>query len=242
MPRTPSPPKKRLVKPKVDVAAAAMPRAPQRIQGRLRFDLLVDTTDRLIGERGAGDLSLYDIAEAAGVPAASVYHFFPSTAAAVVAVAQRYLQIFEAIIGSNLEHADLASWRDIFRIIGERARVFYNSHEVARRLFLGSEYSWQVRMTDVQSNENYARILARTYEKHFFIPDPDYLCSKIEIAIGLSDSVWSLSCVRHNDITDAYAVEAELAYHAYLIRYIAELAPKRVAPFIAPDVTASEGG
>ncbi|WP_176598256.1 MULTISPECIES: TetR/AcrR family transcriptional regulator [Sphingobium] len=241
MSQTP-PSSKKTKKPKETAANATIPRAPQRVQGRLRFELLVDTTDRLISERGAGDLSLYDIAEAAGVPAASVYHFFPSMAAAVVAVAQRYLQIFEEIIASDLDHAELVNWRDIFRIIGERARQFYNGHEVVRRLFLGSEYSWQVRMADIQGNESYARILARTYERHFHIADPDFLCPKIEIAIGLSDSVWSLSCLRHNIITDDYAVEAERAYHSYLTRYIAELAPKRTAPMVSlPSERAAAG-
>lgn len=232
MPATPSRPKKAKAR-KTTSANLATPRNPQRAPGRERFNLLVDTADRLIGERGAGELSVYDIAETAGIPAASVYHFFPSTAAAVVAVAQRYLQIFEAIVTSRFDHAELVSWHDIFRIISKRVVIFYNTHEVARRLFLGSEYSWHVRTADIQGNEGYARLLTETYRRHFQIADADFLVPKIEIAIGLSDSVWSLSCFRHNLIIPDYAVEADRAYHSYLTQYFAELAPKRTEPLLS---------
>ena len=208
-------------------AAAATPRLPQRASGRARFELLVDATDRLLSERDAGSISLYDIADVAAVPAASVYHFFPSPAAAFVALAQRYIAIFHDIVAEPLEHASLTGWQDVFHIKGNQARQFFNEHGVARKLFLGSEYSWQVRQADKESNRDLAQGIAGLYEKHFEIAGAGNLVRQIEIGFGISDTVWSLSCQRHDVITDFYAQEAARAFDAYLGLYLPAILPRR---------------
>jgi len=211
----------------------ATPRLPQRESGRARFELLVDAIDRLLGERDAGSISLYDIAEVAAVPAASVYHFFPSTAAAFVALAQRYIAIFHDIVAEPLDHATLTRWQDVFHIKGEQARRFHNEHDVARKLFLGSEYSWQVRQADKESNRGLARIMAAFYRKHFEVFGARDLVEQIEIGFGISDTVWSLSYERHDLITDFYAEESARAYDAYLGLYFPPLLARRDTPL--PD-------
>lgn len=217
-------------------AATATPRLPRRASGRARFELLVDATDRLLGERDAGDVSLYDIAAIAGVPTASVYHFFPSTAAAFVALAQRYLAHFREIVAAPLDHAALTGWQDIFHIKGAQARAFYNQHVIACKLFLGSEYSWHVRLADIEGNREFGQIVAAACRKHFELPGDSGLVEEIEIAIGISDSIWSLSYQRHGFITDYYARESVRAYNAYIGLYLPTYLPRREQPL--PDAAA----
>jgi AcrR family transcriptional regulator len=212
---------------------AMMPRLPQRAAGRLRYEKLLDATDQLLSERDAGDISLYDIANRAKVPSASVYHFLPSMTAALVGLAQRYLERLNGMLDEPLDHATLKGWQDVAAIKAEAGRQFYESHIVAKKLFLGSDYSWQVRQQEAVVNRRSAVYVARDYHRHFVIPGIESLVGKIEIAIGLMDATWSMSYIRHGCVTDDYAEEANRAYIGYMRSYIAEHAEKRPEPL--PD-------
>ncbi|PZQ94437.1 MAG: hypothetical protein DI533_22260 [Cereibacter sphaeroides] len=221
-------PKRAPVKPEpVDAARLATPRLPRRAPGKLRFELLVDAVDRLLAEHDASVISIQDIAEAADVPAPSIYHFFPSTAAAFVALAQRYLSVFQAMYSEPLNHTALVGWEDIFRAKGGAAVDYFNTNIVSRKLFLGSDYSWQVRLADIQSNRTLATHIVGDYDRHFIVADREALVDKVEIAIGIGDSVWSFSYLHHGYVTDTYREEAFHAFHAYLRGYIPEYARKR---------------
>ena len=54
------------------VTAAAEPRRPSQRRSRLRFEMLLDAADALLGDRETTEVGLYDIAAAAAVPPASV--------------------------------------------------------------------------------------------------------------------------------------------------------------------------
>ncbi len=53
------------------------------------------------------DIGLYQIAEEAGVPPASTYHFFPTKDAAFLALAQRYLDGFVAASAEPIDAVEL---------------------------------------------------------------------------------------------------------------------------------------
>lgn len=219
------------VKKSTDNTRMGMPRLPQRAAGRQRYLLLVDAVDRLLSERDAGEISLYDIAEAAGVPTASVYHFFPSMAAGYVALAQRYLETFREIFAQPIDHDSLSCWQDVFRVKHQQALDYYKNHIVARKLFLGSEYSWQVRQADVVGNRHLAESLAGTYRRHFHLDNAEMLIEKIEVGIDMCDSIWALSCLKNAGvIDDYYAQESARAYEAYMGLYIPIHVAKREAP------------
>jgi AcrR family transcriptional regulator len=209
---------------------STMPRLPQRAAGRLRYEKLLEATDQLLSERDAGDISLHDIADRAKVPSASVYHFLPSMTAALVALAQRYLERLHSMLDEPLDHASLKGWQDVAAIKAEAGRQFYESHIVAKKLFLGSEYSWQVRQQEALGNRLSAHHVTRDYNRHFVMPGIESLVGKVEIAIGLMDATWSMSYIRHGCVTDDYAEEANRAYIGYMRSYIAEHVEKRPEP------------
>ena len=207
-----------------------MPNLPQRATGRLRYEKLLDATDQLLSKREANDISLYDIAEHAKVPTASVYHFLPSVTAAFVGLAQRYQERILIMLDKPLNHARLNSWQDVVVIKANAGRQFYETHAVARKLFLGTLHIWQVRQQESRANSLAAKIVARDYKRHFMIHDVEFLAEKIEIGIGLIDTTWSLSYLLHGCVTDYYVAEANRAYVGYMRNYISEHVEKRAKP------------
>ena len=205
------------------------PRFPTRERGKLRFKILLDAAEKLLEDQSADSISLYDIAGAAGVPPASVYHFFPTAASAYVALAQRYLDDFKKIIEIPIEQEAIRGWQDIFRIKLGDVCLYFNANTVARKLFLGSEYSWQVKQTNLRVNAEIAEILSNIYNNTYIIADTCILAEKIEIGISIVDCIFALSYARHGIITGEFETEASRAYHAYLSGYIPEFAPRRMA-------------
>ena len=65
-------------------------RLPTRRAGHVRFKKLLEATDSLVAEMSIQDIGLYQIAERAQVPTASVYHFFPTKEAALLALAAEH--------------------------------------------------------------------------------------------------------------------------------------------------------
>src|SRR5882757_2380501 len=92
------------------------PRAPSSDRGVQRYTALLDATERLLRTHSPDDIGLYQIAEEAGVPPASTYHFFPTKDAAFLALAQRYLDGFVAVSAEPIDAAELKSWQHLIAI------------------------------------------------------------------------------------------------------------------------------
>jgi AcrR family transcriptional regulator len=184
----------------------------------------LQAAETILAEDGADALTIQRIGKVAGVPVASVYHFFPTATAAAVALAQSYFAGFREGIAGVLAENPTAPWRDTTaRIMAETVR-FYREHPYALRLMFGSDHSWRVRQSDVANNALMARELALALGQCFDTRDlrADDLFA---LAISLSDAVWSLSFARHAAITPAHAREAERAVIAYLAQFERRSAP-----------------
>ncbi|MFC6641120.1 TetR/AcrR family transcriptional regulator [Sulfitobacter profundi] len=71
--------------------------------GIARFQKLLDATEVILTKTPDSDISLAVVAEAAGVPLPSIYHFFPNKDAILVALAQRYHQALSTLAQKPLD-------------------------------------------------------------------------------------------------------------------------------------------
>src|SRR5579859_6857501 len=71
-----------------------LPRKPVQARGRARYEAILDVLESLLAESDWDQIGYYQIVERAGMPAASVYHFFPSRNALAGALADRYFEHF----------------------------------------------------------------------------------------------------------------------------------------------------
>jgi AcrR family transcriptional regulator len=204
---------------------------PQRqARGRQRIGLILEAADRVVARQESTTLSLQDVAQAAGLPVASVYHYFATPQALLIALARRYLLALEQLAEQPLAHGDLAHWADIARFHARQAIAFYNAHPVAMRLLFGPESGGAIRAADQESAIRVARIYCRKLAQHFVVEATPTLEQAFAIAVTLSDAIWSLSFARHGRIDAALAEEAMRARLAYLRLYVGEYAERRPAP------------
>jgi len=194
---------------------AAEPRRPSQKRSRLRYEMLLDAADALLSDKETTEVGLYDIAGAAKVPPASVYHLFPTKEAAFVALAERYLIGLSDHITSPLPAKELRRWQDFVTVELHRAIEYYNNNPVMSKIFFGANVIPDVRILDVK---NVAAASASLYDRMNTIFEMPYLYdadTKFAALIGIYDGIWMTSYARHGRITPDFARETELAGLAY---------------------------
>src|SRR5580658_9370071 len=88
------------------------PRRPLQERGRARYEAILDVLESLLAETDWDQIGYYQIVERAGMPAASIYHFFPSKSALVMALAERYFEHFRTASQASLVDARFPRWQD----------------------------------------------------------------------------------------------------------------------------------
>jgi len=207
--------------------SALAARKPAQQRSRIRFEVLLDAADALLTKNETTDVGLYDIAAAADVPPASVYHLFPTREAAFVALAERYLKGLTAYIVRPLDASKVQRWQEFITLEMYRAIEFYNQHPVMCKLFLGENVLPDVRMLDVRnvaaaSSSSYDRM--NLYFEMPYLHDPDL---KFAVLIGIYDGIWMTSYARNGYISEDYARETERAAIAYCETFLPAVLPLR---------------
>lgn len=202
------------------------PRRPSRGPGVVRFNALVDATERLLTEHSPDDIGLYQIGEAAGAPMASVYHFFPTTDAAFLALTERYLEGFLALTQQPVEASKLRSWQDLVDHDLRQAMEFYNTHPPAMKIFLGGFGGLEARQANIRYNRGIAMSLYARLNAAFHMPLIRDVATKFQIAVTLLDAVWAVSYEAHGRITDEFCREAK----AVLVSYCGLILPPQLEP------------
>lgn len=189
--------------------------------------MLLDAADALLTGKEATEVGLYDIAAAAEVPPASVYHLFPTKEAAFVALAERYLVGLRDCIIAPIERGRLRRWHDLVTIELYRAVEYYNAHAVMLKLFFGANVIHDVRVLDVKNVEAASAMTYHRMNKIFDMPYIEDGDTKFAALIGIYDGIWMTSYARHGRITPDFARETELAGIAYCETFLPPAIPLR---------------
>lgn len=211
---------KKAVKPSSTKARGAKPRAPSRGRGVLRYAALLDATAELLEEHAPDSIGLYQIAERAGVPPASVYHFLPTKEAAYVALASRCSEELLEIHRRPIEARAIKSWHDLYRIDARRAMEFYNGSQPYLKIIYGGYGGVDANHVDKVLALSFSCSSYDRLNRIFHMPVISEPEKKFEIRLGILDSVWQISVRRHGYITEEYFEESVKAAIAYGRIYI----------------------
>jgi AcrR family transcriptional regulator len=202
-------------------------RRPSRKRGQLRFERLLLAAEALLLEHNPDEVGLYQIAGRAGVPPASVYHFFPTRNAALLALADQYHVDIRALVNAPVPAARLLSWQDLLIIRHERAVKYYNEHLAAAKVFLGIHPSWEIHQADKAYNRSASETLFAHFDRFFQMPYVQDPQAKLEVTYSIADAIWSISFERLGAITPQYFEEAVTACTAYCRTFLPDRVPPR---------------
>ncbi|KKB63254.1 hypothetical protein WM40_12120 [Robbsia andropogonis] len=200
---------------------ANAPKRPQQGRSVARYNALLDAAHVLLFEQDLNAIGLYDIAEKAGVPPASAYHFFPTPVAVFLALAERYHQSFREIT-LDLEIPEDRRWQTLLRQRLLGAAAVYNANPPMQKLFLGTHATRELVLAEAGFNEQIAEEMEAAYDRYFHMPVIRNAQRKWHLMLTLVDAVWSLSYTKHRTITDEYAEESVLIAVSYCRTFLPE--------------------
>ena len=202
-----------------DLAALISYRKPKQERGVKKFEIILNSADKLILSSGVHNISLYDIAKNAEVAVGSVYHFFPNIEAVFAALVERYGGEFTAIVSENISQEEVESWSDVIWHNIEKSRQFINANEQILIMLLGPGQTWQTRLVDTVSDTVVSRAMLTNINEHFEVPDSPDPAELLHFAIRILESIWQLSYQRHGQVTEEMQKETYRAMCAYLELY-----------------------
>lgn len=179
---------------------------------------VLEVAELLLEEIGPEKTSIPAIAEAAAVPRAAIYPFFPDKYALFSRLAELHMErLVEVMNGSDLAAAD--SWRTWGARLIEAVASYYNRFPVASILLLRGGFTEDDRQAHAVKNETMGRLLRERmagFNEALLLPaEPDVATLAVEIAFA---------CMKHGYAKDgmisaAICAEAVRAAEAYLSRW-----------------------
>ncbi len=133
---------------------------------------LLETVDDLVRERGSGDISMTDLANAAGMSPSNIYRFFESKEALMEAVAEKFFEKKIAIM-EEVTASDLPVREKMFQYYARRFAVMVEQYEADPELLksyleIGNQYFEVVRGYVDLGDHYLAIIVAEAMEQGYF--------------------------------------------------------------------------
>lgn len=205
-------------------------RRPRQKRSQLRFEAILDAAETLLERLEPDAISIYTLAEEAGISPPSIYHFFSDSGQVFIALSERiHLRFVESF--DHPPTGQFRTWQELMSLRFRDGRTYYNNHAAARRLLLGSGLSAAIRARDLQIDRQIAVRSLAELQHHFVFPDLPDLVERFTELLVINDALWALSVHRHDSITDAYEEQARRAREAYSRTFLPEyLAERQVKP------------
>jgi AcrR family transcriptional regulator len=135
-------------------------RPPLQTRSRERVERILDTAVKLLAARGLESLSTAEIADRAGIPIGSIYHYFPSKEAILAEVAGRKLLAVDAAFTERFAR-DLARapWRQALERAVDASVAAFRNDPAYLALWQAVRASPAFRSVALDSDERFARAL-----------------------------------------------------------------------------------
>ncbi|OLU24080.1 TetR/AcrR family transcriptional regulator [Pseudomonas sp. PA27(2017)] len=198
-----------------------------RASSQSRIEQILVAARTLLAEQGVAGLSIYTVAERAGIAPSSIYHFFPSVPALLQALTADVHRAFRACLLAPIDAGPLHCWRDLSRIIEQRMLSIYAGDAAARQLILVQHGLSEVTQADRQHDIELSQQTRALFDQYFELPAlPDDI-DIFALAMELGDRVYARSIHQHGEITPRFAEEGLRVFEAYLGLYLPPFLRKR---------------
>jgi len=185
----------------------------------MRRRILLDAARALLETHDLDQLSLGNVAEHAGVPKGSAYHFFAS-------IYELYADL-SRLIAEELRDGQLdpiegpvTNWHMVLGVAIDRGAAFFNANTAARQLILGPKSPPEIKRSDREADYEIARSIEAQIGSHFVLPDIPERTVLFFRAVEIADLMFCLSVLDHGLITPQMLEESKKAALAYLSLYI----------------------
>jgi AcrR family transcriptional regulator len=166
------------------------------------------------------------VARAAGIPNASIYHFFPSAEAVFVGLLRRYLGKMDELVTDALVNAPPMDWQALIRFLFEIVREFYTAHPVAAQLVLHTGGFGGLQSVDHEHINEMARVAVAAFNARFHAPKIHDIERRVAIALAVSDRIWAME-MEGGRVSDFAFDESQRVIVSYLSNFLPPVLARR---------------
>jgi AcrR family transcriptional regulator len=212
-------------------------RAPVQERSRRRVEAVLDATERLVVEAGVEALTTRQIADAAGIPVASLYQYFADKEAVLLALADRDMAEMDRQVLTDLAAVTGRRTLTVGLLVETAVRAFvtvYERRPAFVEIYLRGRTNTALHAFGREHNVRVATAL-RDLALASGLARPEFTVQAAVLAVEIGDRVFQLA-YEHDDHGDAALVqEGIVLLTAYLERYA-------VTESVTEPVTESVGG
>ncbi|WP_160746906.1 TetR/AcrR family transcriptional regulator [Croceibacterium soli] len=199
------------------MAQAAKVMKHTQARGRARRQRLLAAARALLKDRDLDQIGISAVADQAGIPVSSAYHFYPDMTELYKGLSREIA--FEMI--ANYGKPKLAEeWEDVVIQFVTESRNFFNSDPAARQLMLGPKAAAEIKHAACREDYRFGNFLLTSISEHFILPPLDRINERFFRAVQIADMIFSLSVLGSGAVTEEDAAEAAAATIAYLNLYL----------------------
>jgi AcrR family transcriptional regulator len=191
-----------------------------RKRGRERRKLLLKAAYELLCERPVEDISFRDIADEAGVPEGSAYHFFANRFDVFSALAEELSEQFIEAHRRAVPPLRRKSWQALAEHLVDVGAKVYAKNPPARQLLIGGKTPPEVKQADRLNDRAVGNVMYEVFAEHFELPETDEMRKAFYYFIEITDLIFTLSVIEHGEITAEMLAEAKRAGTGYLGTYL----------------------
>ncbi len=191
-----------------------------RKRGRERRKLLLKAAYELLCVRPVEDVSFRDIADKAGVPEGSAYHFFANRFDVFSALAKELSDQFIEAHRRKVPPSRRKSWQALAEHLVDVGAKVYSKNPPARQLLIGGKTPPEVKQADRINDRAVGNVMYEVFAEHFELPESDEMRNAFYYFIEITDLLFTLSVIKHGKITPAMLAEAKRAGIGYLATYL----------------------
>ncbi len=192
-----------------------------RKRGNERREAMLQATYDLLCLHAVEDISFRDIAEHAGIPEGSAYHFFANRFDVFTALAGKLSDLFIDAHRQPVPPARRKDWRSLAEYLVDVGVRVYRDNPPARQLLIGGKTPPEVKQADRLNDRAVGIVMYEVFAQHIELPDTAEMRDAFYYFIEITDLILTLSLIEHGRITPAMIREAKRAGTGYLATYLA---------------------
>ena len=184
-------------------------RVPRQERSRRRVEGLLDAAERIVVERGVDALTTRDIAQAAGVPVASLYQYFSDKEDVLLALAERDMEEMDAQVAEDLAALEVLSVSSLVRVTMLAFVTVYRRRRAFVEIYLRGRTNQAVDRFGREHNARVAENL-RAFAVDAGLASTDLSPKIAQLAVEVGDRVFQVAYAEDADGADR-AVTAKAA-------------------------------
>ena len=194
-------------------------------RGVERRKKLLKAAYALLCERDIEEISFRDIADRAGVPEGSAYHFYANRFDLYTALADDLSALFAKAHKRKVPTSSQGSWQALVEYLVDVGAGVYAANPPARQLLIGGKTPPEVKQADRMNDRKVGELMYEVCARYFELPDSPELHAAFYYFIEITDLIFMISVIEHGEITASMLREAKRAGVGYLATYLEGVCP-----------------